>query len=94
MANGAVLSKLIYLITVWAGAKQYLLKALRVQQLTAARTVFGFHSWGWSKRRLLKIVGWMSVRQLIFFHTVMQAHKTLTTGVPRPLFLPLSSEHP
>ena len=94
MANGAVLSKLVYLITVWAGAKQYLLKALQVQQLTAARTVCGFHSRCWSKRRLLKKVGWMSVRQLIFFHTVLQAHKTLTTGVPRPLFSTLSTEHP
>jgi hypothetical protein len=81
VANGAVLSKLVYLITVLGGAKQYLLKALQVQQLNAARTVCGFHSRGWNKRRLLKRVGWMSVRQLIFFYTVLQAHKTLTTRV-------------
>ena len=94
VANGAVLSKLVYLITVWGGAKQYLLKALQVQQLNAVRTVCGFHSRGWSKRKLLKRVGWMSVRQLIFFHTVLQAHKTLTTGVPRPLWAALSADHP
>ena len=94
VANGAVLSKLVYLITVWGGAKQYLLKALQVQQLNAARAVCGFHSWGWSKRRLLKRVGWLSVRQLIFFHTVLQAHKTLNTGVPRPLYAALSADHP
>ena len=94
VANGAEFSKLVYLITVWAGAKQYLLKALQVQQLTAARTVCGFHSWGWSKRRLLKRVGWMSVCQLIFSHTVLQADKALTTGVPRPLFSAVSTEHP
>jgi hypothetical protein len=94
IANGAVLSKLVYLITLWGGAKQYLLKALQVQQLTAARTVVGFQSWRWSKATLLKRVGWMSVRQLIYFHTVLQAHKTLTTGVPRPLFSALSADHP
>ena len=49
---------------------------------------------GWSKRRLLKRVGYLSVRQLIFFHTVLQAHKTLTTGVPRPLCAAMSADHP
>ena len=67
---------------------------LQVQQLTAARTVCGFQSWGWSKRRLLKRVGWMSVRQLIDFHTVLQAHKTISSGLPRPLHASLSTEHP
>ena len=36
----------------------------------------------------------MSVRQLIFFHTVLQAHKTLTKGVPRPVWAALSTGHP
>ena len=93
-ANGAVQSKLVYLITVWGGAQQYLMKALQVQQSTAARTVCGFQSWGWSRRRLLKRVGWMSVRQLVYFHTVLQAHKTITTGLPRPLHAALTTVHP
>ena len=33
----------------------------------------------------------MSVRQLIFFHTVLQAHKTLTSGVPAPLHTDLTA---
>ena len=94
VANGAVQSKLVYLITVWGGAQQYLMKALQVQQSTAARTVCGFQSWGWSRRRLLKRVGWMSVRQLVYFHTVLQAHKTITTGLPRPLHAALTTDHP
>ena len=36
----------------------------------------------------------MSVRQLIEFHTVLQAHKTLTTELPRPLHASLCTEHP
>ena len=37
VANGVVMSKLVYLITVCGGAQQYLLNGLQVQQLTAAR---------------------------------------------------------
>ena len=36
----------------------------------------------------------MSVRQLIQFHTILQAHKTLTTGLPRPLHASLCTDHP
>ena len=57
VANGAVMSKLVYLITLWGGAQQYLLKALQVQQLTAARAVCGFQCWGWNKKKLLDKVG-------------------------------------
>ena len=53
VANGVIMSKLVYLITVWGGAQQYLVKALQVQQLTADRTVCGFYSRGWSKKKLL-----------------------------------------
>ena len=94
VANGAVQSKLLYLITLWGGAQQYLLKAIQRQQLTAARTVCGFQSMRWGKARLLRRVGWMSVRQLVEFHTVLQAHKTLTTGLPRPLHASIRSVYP
>ena len=94
VANGIVMSKLVYLITLWGSAKQYLLKAIMFQQLTAARAVCGFNSWGWSKKKLLDRVGWLSVRQLIFFHSVLQAHKTITIGVPRPLHESISTDHP
>ena len=94
LANGIIISKITYLITVWGGAKQYLLNMLQVQQLAAARLVCGFTCWRWSKRKLLDKVGWLSVRQLIFYHTVLQAHKTLSVGLPRPLFHELSGEYP
>ena len=94
VANGAVQSKLIYLITLWGGAPQYLLRALQVQQLTAARTVCGVQSIRWNTGRLLRKVGWMSVRQQIEFHTVLQTYKTLTTGLPRPLYASLQSDYP
>ena len=70
------MSKLTYLITLWGGAQQYLLSALQVQQLAAGRAVCGFGCWGWSRKKLLDKVGWLSVKQLVFFHTALQAHKT------------------
>ena len=94
VANVVIMSKLVCLITVWGGAQQYLVKALQVQQLTAARTVCGFYSRGWSKKKLLDKLGWMSIRQLIYYHTVLQAHKTILSGKPAALHLSISTEHP
>jgi hypothetical protein len=94
VANGVVMSKLAYLITLWGGAQEYLLSAVQVQQLAAARAVCGFGCWRWSKRKLLDKMGWLSVRQLVFYHTVLQAHKTLKTGVPKPLHQSLTGTYP
>ena len=94
IANGAVHSKLVYLITLWGNAQQYLLNTLQVQQLAAARAVCGVQSMRWSRTRLLRTVGWMSIRQLIVYHTVLQAHKTLTTGKPSILYDSLVSQYP
>ena len=94
VANGVFMSRLVYLIVLWGGAKQYLLKAVQVQQLAAARTVCGNGSWRWSRRKLLAKVGWLSVKQLVFYHTVLQVYKTLKTGKPKPLFQSLSSDYP
>ena len=94
VTNGIFMSKLMYLITLWGGAQEYLLSALQVQQLTAARAVCGFGSWGWSKRKLLDRVGWLSVRQLVFFHTVLQANKIINTGLPKEIYRSLSTKYP
>ena len=82
VANGVIMSKLVYLITVWGGAQGYLVKRLQVQQLAAARVVCGYHSYYWSRRKLLGKVRWLSVRQLIFFHTVLQVWKVRTLQTP------------
>jgi hypothetical protein len=94
VANGVVMSKIVYLISVWGGAQQYLLKGLQVQQLTAARAVCGFHSKWWSKQKLLDRLGWLSIRQLIFYNTVLQAHKTISSGRPSSIHQSISTQHP
>ena len=93
VANGVIMSRLTYLITLWGGATKNLIKSLQVQQLAAARIVCGHQSQRWSRRQILEKVGWLSVRQLIFYCTVVQTCKILTTGVPRALHSALSSEY-
>ena len=94
IANGVFMSKLAYLIILWGGANQYLVKAVQVKQLAAARAVCGVASLRWSRRKLLDGVGWLSIKQLIFYHTVLQVQKTLHTQKPRALFQALSSTYP
>ena len=72
----------------------HLLNAVQVQQLAAARAVCGFGCWRWSRRKLLEKMGWLSVRQLVFYHSVLQVHKTLKTRVPLSLFQALSVDFP
>ena len=94
VANGIVLSKLVYLIHLWGGAQIYLLKALYVQQMVAARTVCGFESFHWSNRGVLERISWLSLKQMAFYHTVLQVHRTLVTKVPSPLYDSLISVYP
>ena len=94
VANRAVMSNLGYLITLWGGASESLLRAVQVQQLVAARLVVGYGCWRWSRKKLLTRVGWLSVKQLVFYHTVLQVFKTLQSGVPRALYLAMSDQYP
>ena len=94
LANGIIHSKLVYLINVWGGAQTYLLKALQVQQLVAAKVVCGRQSLRWSRSKTLKAIGWLSVRQLIVFYAALQAHKTVRSGNPSFLFNEFNQEYP
>ena len=82
------------MITVWGGAQEYLLDAIQVQQLAGARVVCGFNSRFWSKRRLLNQVNWLSVRQLVLYHNLVQIHKTIITRRPQSLYRSISSNFP
>ena len=84
LADGLFMSKLIYLIPLWGGCEKYLLKALQVVQNKAARSVtkLGIFT---PVRTLLKQCGWLSVNQLVFFHTVLLLFKTLQHKTPQYL---------
>ena len=93
VANGIFISKLCYLIQLWGGSAYYLLNALQILQNRAARAVTR-KSWFTPVRRLLADCKWLSVKQLVFFHSVLTTHKIVTTGAPLYLHNVMSTSHP
>ena len=93
VANGIVISKLCYLIQLWGGCEEYLLKPLQVLQNRAARAVTG---WGWftPKRKLLRKCNWLSIKQLVYYQSVVLAHKIATTSSPFYLAAKMTTAHP
>ena len=93
MANGIFCSKLIFQISLWGGTEEYLLQSLQIIQNKAARRV--------AKRgiythvvNLLRQCGWLSVKQLVVYHSVILVYKTLQTTFPRYIYSKLTSEFP
>ena len=82
VATGIIQSKIQYLLPLYGGAPKYLLEAIQVQQLKAARFVCGYGSYYWSTTKLLKTCGWLSVKQQEFYSTTLLAHKIATTQRP------------
>ena len=93
VANGIFISKLIFQISLWGGAAEYLLDSLQIVQNKAARFVTrrGIYT---PRSELLKHCGWLSVRQLVIYHSVILIHKTILTKAPRYIYDKLSSEFP
>ena len=89
IANGVVLSRIIYAIQLWGGTNDYLLKMLQVLQNRAARFVTKDDIFT-SQRKLLLQCGWMSVKQLATFHSLVQIYKTLSVQKPVTLHNTLS----
>ena len=69
VANGIFMSKLTFMIPLWAGCQDYLIHALQVIQNKAARSVTK-HGMSVPVRQLLRECGWRSVRQEMYYHTV------------------------
>ena len=42
----------------------------------------------------LRQCGWLSVKQLVFYHSVILIHKSITTKAPKYIYSKLSSEFP
>ena len=85
VANGIFCSKLVNLIQIWGGAQDYLLKAVQVTQNRAARMVSKM-SWFTPTSTLLSKVGWLSVKQLIAYHTILSVHRTILTQQPQFIY--------
>ena len=75
------------------GTEEFLLNSLQIVQNKAARFVSkrGVYSSG---VEVLKECGWLSIRQLFFYHSVISIYKTLQTSFPKYIFNKLAREFP
>ena len=84
--------KVCYLVQLWGGCEGYLLHSLQVQLNKAARHVTGMSHFT-PTRRLMKKCGWLTVKQLAKYHTIIMVHKTLMTNKPMYMNSRLRTEH-
>ena len=89
IANGVVMSYLTYLIQLYGGCPEYLLSALQVLQNRAARLVTR-HGWGTSTSFLLLQCGWLSVRQMIAYHSILLLFKCKENKKPGYIYSKIS----
>ena len=92
IANGIFMSKLIYLIELWGGSANYLLVALQKAQNRAARAVTKL-DWNSPTAELLSQCGWLSVHQLVVYHSVTLVYKTIKNESPKYLFSMFSAKY-
>ena len=81
VANSCFMSIIIYMISVWGGTEDYIVKAVQVMQNKAARCVTK-QGWFTPTKRLLLQCNWLSIHQLIFFHTALQVWRVSNTKCP------------
>ena len=81
VANATVMSLFTYVIPVWGGTEGYIVKAAQVIQNRAARLVTrkGLFT---SQRDLLKETNWLSINQMIFYHTILQMWRVRRANKP------------
>ena len=98
VANGIFCSKLIYGIALWGGCELGLLGSLQIIQNKAARFVTRRYrdedEHFIATSIILKQCGWLSMKQLVFYHSVVLVYKTLKFQQPQYLFEKLSSVFP
>ena len=91
IADGIFMSKLVYLIPLWGGCEKFLLKSLQTIQNKAARTVTKLDIYT-PTETLLKQCNWLSVNQLVVFHSLALVYKTMKHKSPKYLYEKLSGD--
>ena len=81
------MSKLSCLIALWGGCGAVLVRSLQIIQNKVARVVTPLtrSDWSTSTKDLLHQCGWLSVHQLVFYHSVLLIYKMKTNHTPRYL---------
>ena len=90
IANGIFYSKVVFLISVWGGAEEYLLNSIQIMINKAMRAICKV---GRSVKieELQRRTNWLSVRQAVMYHSLMEARRVLVTREPQYLYQRLTS---
>ena len=81
IATGLIMSTLVYIVQVYGSSSSYLINMLQIQQNAAARYVTKL-SWYTPTKILLEQCGWLSVKQLIHYHSLLLFHKGMIENKP------------
>ena len=81
VANGIFLGKICYMINVWGNCSKELMNALQVCQNRAARFVTK-NDLSFSNQENLRQIGWLSVNQLVEYHSILQIQKVKNNQTP------------
>ena len=94
VAGGLIQAKLAYLLPLFGAAPENPINGLQVQQLADARVVFGHACFMLSTSRILRAVGWLSVKQLHKYSVLLLTHRAITTRKPQGLHKMLVTSFP
>ena len=89
VANGIIMSYLTYLIPLYGGCPEYLLSSLQTLQNRAARIVTK-SSWFTPTCIMLSQVGWLNVKQMITYHSLVLIFKAKQDRKPVYLYNQIS----
>ena len=87
VCSALVISKILYMIPLYGGAPHYMLAAVQ-RSMTEAMRIVTRRRWEVVGRRLtptaelLRQCGYLSVRQMVFFHSVVEVHKVVVHQAP------------
>ena len=90
VANGIIMSYLTYLIPLYGGCPDYLLTALQTLQNRAARIVTK-SSWFTPSSAMLSQVGWLNVKQMITYHSLVLIFRARHDKKPLYLYNQIST---
>ena len=85
IAGGLIMSTVSYIIQVYGSCSGYLLQALQVQQNFAARYTCKLPFFT-PTQTLLNQCGWLSIRQLVAYHSLILLHKVIVNKTPQYIY--------
>ena len=85
IVEGIFSSVLIYCLPVFGGCGKREINSLQILQNKAARLICNA-GWRIPRKELFAKVGWMTVRQLVCYHTALCTYRILSTREPEYLY--------